>query len=97
MILMSIPMATSQFSFRTRLYRKWTHPVTLAFVAALAGTLIAQFADAIGCETPLFTLTQPVYTEAMAMGLGDQDTAAVFEVLKKTILTPPKSTTRDRE
>jgi putative dehydrogenase len=59
--------------------------------------IIAQFADAIGCETPLFTLTQPVYTEAMAMGLGDQDTAAVFEVLKKTILTPPKSTTRDRE
>ena len=59
--------------------------------------IIAQFADAIGCETPLFTLTQPVYIEAMAMGLGDQDTAAVFEVLKKTILTPPKSTTRDRE
>jgi 3-hydroxyisobutyrate dehydrogenase/glyoxylate/succinic semialdehyde reductase len=27
----------------------------------------------------------------MAMGLGDQDTAAVFEVLKKTIITDPKS------
>ena len=27
----------------------------------------------------------------MAMGLGDQDTAAVFEVLKKTIVTTPKS------
>ena len=25
------------------------------------------------------------------MGLGDQDTAAVFEVLKKTIVTDPKS------
>jgi L-threonate 2-dehydrogenase len=25
------------------------------------------------------------------MGLGDQDTAAVFEVLKKTIITDPKS------
>jgi L-threonate 2-dehydrogenase len=52
--------------------------------------IIAEFAEDIGCETPLFTLTQPVYTQAMAMGLGDQDTAAVFEVLKKTILTAPK-------
>ena len=48
--------------------------------------IIAEFAEDVGCETPMFTLTQPVYTEAMAMGLGDQDTAAVFEVLKKTII-----------
>jgi len=31
------------------------------------------------------------------MGLGDQDTAAVFEVLKKTIITAPKSGARKRE
>jgi 3-hydroxyisobutyrate dehydrogenase-like beta-hydroxyacid dehydrogenase len=49
--------------------------------------IIAEFAEQIGCATPLFTLTQPVYTEAMAMGLGDQDTAAVFEVLKRTVIT----------
>jgi putative dehydrogenase len=55
--------------------------------------IIAEFADNVGCETPLFTLTQPVYTQAMAMGLGDQDTAAVFEVLKKTIVTAPKTGT----
>jgi L-threonate 2-dehydrogenase len=53
--------------------------------------IIAEFAEDVGCETPLFTLTQPVYTQAMAMGLGDQDTAAVFEVLKKTIVTTPKN------
>jgi 3-hydroxyisobutyrate dehydrogenase/glyoxylate/succinic semialdehyde reductase len=53
--------------------------------------IIAEFADDVGCDTPLFTLTQPVYTEAMAMGLGDQDTAAVFEVLKKSIVKTPKS------
>src|ERR1700710_2697087 len=41
--------------------------------------IIAEFADDIGCQTPLFTLTQPVYTEAMAMGLGNQDTAAGYE------------------
>ena len=52
--------------------------------------IIAEFADDVGCATPLFTLTQPVYAEAMAMGLGNQDTAAVFEVLKKTIITKPE-------
>lgn len=53
--------------------------------------IIAGFADDVGCATPLFTLTQPVYAQALAMGLGDQDTASVFEVLKKTIVTDPKA------
>ena len=44
--------------------------------------IIAEFAEELGLETPLFTPTQPVYTQAMEMGLGPQDTAAVFEVLK---------------
>lgn len=57
--------------------------------------IIAEFADDVGCATPLFTLTQPVYAQAMAMGLGDQDTAAVFEVLKKAIVRAPKSGARD--
>jgi len=57
--------------------------------------VIAEFADDVGCVTPLFTLTQPVYAQAMAMGLGDQDTASVFEVLKKTIVTTPKSAEHD--
>jgi putative dehydrogenase len=52
--------------------------------------IIADFASEVGCTTPLFTSTQPVYTAAMAMGLGDQDTASVFEVLKKTNITTPK-------
>ncbi len=54
-------------------------------------TIIAEFADEVGCLTPLFTLTQPVYAKALAMGLGDQDTAAVFEVLKGTLISGPKS------
>ena len=58
--------------------------------------IIAEFADAIGCATPLFTQTQTVYAEAMAMGLGDQDTAAVFEVLKKTIIRDPETEAGDR-
>jgi putative dehydrogenase len=59
--------------------------------------VIAEFAEEVGCATPLFTLTQPVYTEAMAMGLGEQDTASVFEVLKKTNVTTPKPTKDDRK
>ena len=57
--------------------------------------VIAEFADEVGCKTPLFTLTQPVYAQAMAMGLGEQDTASVFEVLKKTIVVTPGSAGRD--
>src|SRR5579863_2300306 len=53
--------------------------------------IIAEFADDVGCKTPLFTLTQPVYSQAMTMGLGDQDTASVFEVLKKNIVKAAKS------
>ena len=52
--------------------------------------VIAEFAEDVACATPMFTLTQPVYDEAMALGLGDQDTAAVFEVLKKTNIKAPK-------
>jgi putative dehydrogenase len=59
--------------------------------------IIAEFADDVGCATPLFTLTQPVYAEAMTMGLGDQDTAAVFEVLKKRLVVPPKPGGGDRD
>jgi L-threonate 2-dehydrogenase len=52
--------------------------------------IIAEFADDVGCATPLFTLTQGVYTQALAMGLGDQDTASVFEVLKTTLVSEPE-------
>jgi len=53
--------------------------------------IIAEFADDVGCETPLFTLTQPVYTQAMTMGFGDQDTACVFEVLRRNIVETSKA------
>jgi L-threonate 2-dehydrogenase len=59
--------------------------------------IIAEFADEVGCPTPLFTLTQPVYAEAMKMGLGDQDTAAVFEVMKKSVIASAKSIESDCE
>jgi putative dehydrogenase len=46
-------------------------------------SIIGAFAAELNCPTPMFELTQPVYTEAMQMGLGDKDTAAVYEVLDK--------------
>src|SRR6476620_2532984 len=58
--------------------------------------IIAEFAEGLGCATPLFTLTRPVYAEAMTMGLGNHDTAAVLEVLKKTTITDPKTSGQDR-
>ena len=45
-------------------------------------TIIADFARQLGCETPLFAATGPIYTAARAMG-GEQDTAAVCAVLEK--------------
>jgi putative dehydrogenase len=45
--------------------------------------IIGAFANELDCPTPLFNLTQPIYAEAMEMGLGDEDTASVFKVMNK--------------
>jgi 3-hydroxyisobutyrate dehydrogenase/glyoxylate/succinic semialdehyde reductase len=58
-------------------------------------SIIAEFADDVGCATPLFTLTESVYADALAMGMGDKDTASVFEVLRHSIVKPSKSTPKD--
>ena len=44
--------------------------------------IIADFARRLGSPTPLFTATGPLYTAAVAMGLGAQDTGAVCAVLE---------------
>jgi 3-hydroxyisobutyrate dehydrogenase-like beta-hydroxyacid dehydrogenase len=45
-------------------------------------TIIADFARQVGCRTPLFAATGPIYTAARAMG-GERDTAAVCAVLEQ--------------
>jgi len=45
--------------------------------------VIGAHAKALGVPTPLFSATMPVYDKALAMGLGQQDTAAVCAVLEK--------------
>ena len=44
--------------------------------------VIADFARDVGCPTPLFTATSPIYLAANAMGRGGEDTAAVCAVLE---------------
>jgi L-threonate 2-dehydrogenase len=45
--------------------------------------VIEDFAEGLGAPTPLFSATLPVYSEALAMGFGDLDTASVCAVLEK--------------
>ena len=44
--------------------------------------VIGEFANALGCPTPLFRATQPIYDAALAAGHGPHDTASVCAVLE---------------
>lgn len=44
--------------------------------------IIASFAERLGCRTPLFAASAPIYDRAMAAGLGDADTASVYTVIE---------------
>jgi L-threonate 2-dehydrogenase len=43
--------------------------------------VIDEFARSLGVQTPCFDASKPVYDNALRMGLGDLDTAAVFKVI----------------
>ena len=45
--------------------------------------IIADFAREVGCPTPLFAATAPIYAAAIAMGRQAEDTAAVCAVLEE--------------
>jgi L-threonate 2-dehydrogenase len=45
--------------------------------------IISEMARSVHCPTPLLDTCHSVYTAAMAMGLGDADTAATAEVLAR--------------
>lgn len=44
--------------------------------------VIADFADALACPTPVFAATVPLFNAAIAGGLGAEDTAAVCAVIE---------------
>jgi hypothetical protein len=43
--------------------------------------VIDEFAKGLGVQTPCFDASKPVYDEALRMGLGELDTAAVCKVI----------------
>jgi len=45
--------------------------------------IIAEFARALECPTPLFAATTAIYNAAMAQGFADADTASVCAVLER--------------
>ena len=45
-------------------------------------SVIGDFAEELGCPTPLFTATEAIYDRALTSGYGMQDTAAVCAVLE---------------
>ena len=45
--------------------------------------IIAAFAREMGCATPLFSASEPIYTAALASGHESDDTAAVCAILEK--------------
>ncbi len=46
-------------------------------------SIITDFARALGCPTPLFSATVPIYSAALGQGRGKQDTAVVCAVLEE--------------
>src|SRR6202790_774305 len=51
-------------------------------------TIIGDYARKIDCPTPLFSASAPIYTAAMAMGHGAEDTGVVCAVLEQMANTP---------
>ncbi len=44
--------------------------------------VIGEYAASVGCPTPLFSATEPIYRAAISTGYADQDTGAVCAVLE---------------
>jgi len=44
--------------------------------------VIGEYAASVGCPTPLFSASEPIYRAALSTGLGDMDTGSVCAVLE---------------
>ena len=60
-------------------------------------TIIADFANQVGCPVPLFAATAPIYTSAIATGRGAEDTGAVCAVLERLAGAQHPSGSRTRK
>jgi 3-hydroxyisobutyrate dehydrogenase-like beta-hydroxyacid dehydrogenase len=54
--------------------------------------VIADFANALACPTPMFSAAVPLFNAAVASGYGDQDTAAVCAVIEAMAGLPATKT-----
>jgi 3-hydroxyisobutyrate dehydrogenase-like beta-hydroxyacid dehydrogenase len=59
-------------------------------------TIIGDFARKLDCPTPLFAASAPIYSAAMAMGLGKEDTGAVCAVLEAMAGNPRRRAERKK-
>jgi len=59
-------------------------------------TIIGDFARELDCPTPLFAASAPIYSAAMAMGLGNEATGAVCAVLEQMAGWPRRKGKRAR-
>ena len=59
-------------------------------------TVIGDFARQVGCPTPLFAATAPIYTAAAAIRRETEDTAAVCAVLERMANHRRRKTRRSR-
>jgi 3-hydroxyisobutyrate dehydrogenase-like beta-hydroxyacid dehydrogenase len=57
-------------------------------------TVIADFAREVGCPTPMFSTTAPIYLAAMATGRAAEDTGAVCAVLEEMAGVERRSASR---
>jgi len=58
--------------------------------------VIEDHATKLGVPTPLFSASAPIYTAAMAMGRGAEDTGVVCEVLERMANSPRRFTVNAR-
>ena len=62
---------------------RYDHPSMKVSVWQKDMAVIGDFARKLGCPTPMFNATVPIYNKAMKIGHAEHDTAAVCAVLEK--------------
>jgi 3-hydroxyisobutyrate dehydrogenase-like beta-hydroxyacid dehydrogenase len=70
--------------------RTWDEATMKNFVWQKDMKLIGEALQAAGCPAPLFSASIPIYIAAVASGHGEHDTAAVYEVLERMAMEPPR-------
>jgi 3-hydroxyisobutyrate dehydrogenase-like beta-hydroxyacid dehydrogenase len=67
----------------------YTPPTATMHVLQKDSGIIAEFARALGVDTPMLTAAAPLYDEAAAQGYAEEDVAAVHAVLACRAGLPP--------